>query len=82
MLFCIRQVAIWISREVTSCRSESSNIKLDFGFDSQTTEFNLWCRGQTTVLNFGFGNWTRVLKLRLNSPTTVLNFGLVVGLQH
>ena len=75
---CIRQVAIWISRAVISCRSESSNIKLDFGFGSQTTEFNFWFDGQTTVLNFGFGNWTRVLNLRLNSSTTVLNFGFVV----
>ena len=54
----------------------------DFGFVSQTTEFNFWFGVQIRVLNFGFGNWTRVQNLRLSSPTTVLNFGLVVELQH
>ena len=54
----------------------------DFGFGSQTTEFNFWFVGQTTVLNFGFGNWTRILNLCWGSLTTVFNFNLVVGLYH
>ena len=54
----------------------------DFGFVSQTTEFNFWFGGQIRVLIFGFGNWTRAQNHRLSSPTTELNFGLVVELQH
>ena len=48
----------------------------DFGFVSQTTEFNFWFGVQIKVLNCGIGNWTRVQNLRLSSQTTVLNFGL------
>ena len=54
----------------------------DFGFGSQTTEFNFWFGVQIRVLNFGFGNWTRVQNHRLSSPTTGLNFGFVVELHH
>ena len=54
----------------------------DFGFVSQTKEFNFWFGGQIRVLNFGFVKWTRVQNHRLSGQTTVLNFGLVVELQH
>ena len=54
----------------------------DFGFVSQTTEFNFWFGVQIKVLNYGIDNWTRVQNHRLSGPTTGLNVGSVVELQH
>ena len=48
----------------------------DFGFCSQTTEFNFWFGNRTIGINFGCGSQAREYEFWFGNRATVLNIRL------